>query len=183
MATSKSKKESQLDALTKKFESAQGVAFVKFFGPTVEEVQNIRRDLRANGMSYTVIKKTLIALAAKNAKLADFSSEDLDGSVAVICSDSDEIMPAATVKKLNKDFFDKKLKTSKFNFAGALFEGKFLGEEAAASLADTPSREESFAKIIGMLRSGPRGIHSSLQYGLRGIKNALENADKFSAAA
>ncbi|MDH3324932.1 MAG: 50S ribosomal protein L10, partial [Candidatus Peregrinibacteria bacterium] len=145
MATSKAKKESQLDVLTKKFESAQGVAFVKFFGPTVEEVQVIRRSLREKGMSYTVIKKTLIALAAKNAKLADFPSDDLDGAVAVICSDSDEIAPAAEIKKMKKDFFNKETKSSKFDFAGAVFEGKFLGEEDTAILAETPTREESFA--------------------------------------
>jgi len=179
MATSRSKKGEQLQALTAKFEEAKGIAFIKFYGPTVQEVQNVRRELRANGMSYTVIKKTLISLAAKNTNRADFSSDELDDAVAVICSSEDEIAPAATIKKLKKDFYNKKTKTSKFDFAGAIFNGEFLGEMAASDLADTPTREESIAKIIGMLRSGPRGIHSMLQFGVRGIKNVCENADKF----
>ncbi len=182
MATSKSKKEEQLSALTEKFETAKGVAFVKFFGPTVEEVQTIRRDLRANGMSYTVIKKTLISIAAKSTDQADFSSDNLDGAVAVICSNDDEIAPAASIKKLKKDFYNKKEKTSKFDFAGAIFNGEFLNEEKASALADTPTREESLAKMIGMLRSGPKGIHAMLHHGVRGIKTACENADKFSKA-
>jgi len=183
MATSKSKKSDQLQALQAKMQSAVGVAFAQFFGPTVAEVQSARRECREQGMSYTVIKKTLIALAAKNSKKAEFSPDDLDGAVAVICSDSDEISPAAMIKKLRKDHFDKKTKSSKFDFAGAIFNGEFLDAASAKILGDTPTREESFGKIVSALRFGPRGIHSALHHGIRGIKNALENAEKFAKTA
>ncbi|MCK5460722.1 50S ribosomal protein L10 [Candidatus Gracilibacteria bacterium] len=179
MAITRQKKIDQLAALEEKFKNGAGVAFAKFSGPTVNEVQEIRRALRKDGMSYTVIKKTLIALAAKNAKIADFSSDDLDGNVAVIVSDNDAIMPATTIKNLKKDFFDRESKTSKFDFAGAIFESRLLNEEETAILANTPSREESLAKIIGTLRYGPRGIGSALIHGLRGITMALKEADKF----
>lgn len=182
MATSKSKKEGQLNALVSQFETAKGVAFVKFAGATVNEVQVIRRELRANGMQYTVIKKTLMALAAKNTKLADFSANDLDGIVAVITSDSDEIAPAAAIKKMKNDSFDKETKTSKFDFSGAVFEGKLLDEKATAILADTPSREDSFAKIIAMLQSGTTKLHGVLNSGLQRPYNVLQNADKFAKA-
>lgn len=183
MATSKAKKNHQLDELKKKFEKSEGIAFVRFDGPSVMDVQQIRRDLRAQGMSYTVIKKTLIALAAKEANAGEFQSADLEGAVAVIVSDNDAIAPAAAIKKLKKEFTDKETKTSKFDFAGAMFEGKFLDPGAAALLADTPTIEESYAKIIAMLRSGPQGIHSMLTHGLRGVTMACKEADKFSTAS
>lgn len=182
MATSKDKKQSQLTALEEKFKNAAGVAFVRFDGATVNEVQVIRRDLRANGMTYTVIKKTLIALAAKNTKLAEFTANDLNGVVAVITSETDAIAPAAAIKKMKKESFDKETKTSVFDYSGSVFEGKLLDEAATAILADTPTKEESYAKIIATLRHGPKGIHSMLTHGLRGITLSLKEADKYATA-
>ncbi len=183
MATSKAKKGDQLKALEAKLKDSAGVAFVHYIGPTVEEVQTVRRDLRSQGMSYSVLKKTLMALAAKNTGVAEFSADDLEGPVAVIVSDSDEIAPAAAIKKLKKDFFDKTSKSTKFDFAGSIFEGKFLNAEETAALANTPSREESLGKIVGMLRSGPQKLHGILGSGLRGIHAALNDAEKFAKAA
>ncbi len=179
MATSKQKKTAQLDALLEKFKNAQGVAFVRFDKATVEEVQTVRRALRAEGMSYTVIKKTLMALAAKDTGLGEFAPEDLEGSVAVIVSATDAVQPAQEIKRLKKDYFDKKAKVSKFDFAGALFEGKFLDAAATAAFADTATREESLAKIVGMLRSGPQKLHSVFNSGFSKLYNVLENAEKF----
>jgi large subunit ribosomal protein L10 len=183
MAISRQTKVKQLEALQAKFAKAKGVAFVHFIGPGVEEVRQIRRDLAAQGMSYTVIKKTLIALAAKNEKLAEFASTDLEGPVAVIVSEIDEIMPAAAIKKIKEKSFDKATETVKFDFAGSVFEGKFVDAAATAILGNTPSREESLGKIVGMLRSGPQKIHASLTHGLRGIHASLKDAEKYAQSA
>lgn len=181
MATSRSKKEEQLQALQEKFENAKGVAFAKFKNVTVDEAQAIRRELRSQGMSYTVIKKTLISLAAKNTKIAEFDSGDMDGSVAVIVSAEDEIAPAAAIKKYKKDFFNKETKTSKFDFSGCLFEGKFQDAAQTALIADTPSREESLGKIVGMLKSGPQKLHGVFNSGMQKLYNVLDNAEKFAS--
>ncbi|MCF7846516.1 MAG: 50S ribosomal protein L10 [Candidatus Gracilibacteria bacterium] len=181
MATPRSKKTEQLQELTEKFKSAAGVAFVRFNQATVEEVQTVRRDLREKGMSYTVIKKTLMALAAREANLAEFTSEQLEGSVAVIVSPDDVVLPAQEIKKLKKEFFNKKTKVSKFDFAGALFEGKFLDAAATAEFANTATREESLASLVGMLRSGPRKLHRVCNSGFQRLYGVLQNAEKFAA--
>jgi ribosomal protein L10 len=181
MAITKSKKEEQLAALTAKFKEASGVAFAKFDQLGVEEAQIIRRELRANGMSYTVIKKTLMAIAAKDAGLAEFDSDNLEGSVAVIVSQDDAVMPAQFIKKFKKDFFDKATKHAKVDFAGCLFEGNFLDAAATTEFANTATREESLAKIVGMLKSGPQKLHNVFNSGLQRTFNVLKNADKFAA--
>ena len=181
MAITKSKKKDQLAALTAKFKEAAGVAFVKFEGLGVEEAQIIRRELRANGMSYTVIKKTLMAIAAKDTGLAEFDSDELEGAVAVIVSTTDAVMPAQFIKKFKKEFFDRETKFAKIDFAGALFEGNFLDAEKTAKFADTATREESLGRIVGMLRSGPQKLHSVFNSGFQSLYNVMENADKFAA--
>ena len=181
MATSKAKKSDQLAALTDKMKASQGVAFVKFDQATVAEVQEVRRSLRDNGMSYTVIKKTLMSIAAKDAGLCEFDSGNLEGSVAVIVSSEDAIAPAAAIKKMKKEYVLHDV--PKFDFAGAIYEGAFLSVEETAQLANTPSKEESLAKIVGMLRSGPQKLHGVFKSGLQKPYNVLKNADKFAAAA
>lgn len=183
MATSKAKKQDQLSKLEDKLKDAKGIAFVRYDGSTVMDVQAARRDLRSKGMSYTVIKKTLMSLAAKNTNAGEFSADDLEGPVAIIISSEDEIAPAAAIKALKKEHFDKETDTSKFDFAGAMFEGKFLDASATATLANTPSREESLGAIVGALTHGVSGIHAGLTHGMSGIATALENAEKFSTAS
>ena len=185
MAITKSKKKDQLAALTAKFKDAAGVAFVKFEGLGVEEAQINRRELRAHGMTYTVIKKTLMAIAAKDAGLAEFDSNEREGAVAVIVSTTDAVMPAQFIKKFKKEFFVKKTKETKelakIDFAGALFEGSFLDAAATATFANTATREESLGKIVGMLRSGPQKLHSVFNSGFQSLYNVMKNADKFAA--
>ena len=181
MAISRSTKSDQLAALESKFKEAKGVAFITFNELTVEEAQTMRRGLRAEGMSYTVIKKTLMALAAKNTGLPEVNVDDLEGAVAVIVSPTDEIAPAASIKKYMKEFFDKGTKTSKVGYAGSIFEGKFCDVAATAIIAETPSREESLAKIVGMLKSGPQKLHGVFNSGFQKLFNVLENAEKFAS--
>lgn len=183
MAITRSKKEEQLKSLTDLISAAQGVAFVSFSEATVEEVQQLRRDLRAQDMTYTVIKKTLIKIAVKKGKEIEIPLDNLVGSVAVITSSADEIAPMASIKKMKKESFNKETKTSKFNFAGSLFGGEFFDQVATAKIADTPSREESLGRIVGALRSGPSKIHGVLRHGLQGIFTALTEADKFATKA
>lgn len=181
MATSRIKKEGQLQKLESQFAKAKGIAFIQFKHVTVEEAQNIRRELRSQGMTYMVIKKTLIALAAKNTGAAMFSSENLEGNVAVIVSQTDEMAPIAAIKKFKKDFFEKAKKQSKMEFAGCIFEGAFQSAAQTAVIADMPTREESLAKIMGMLRSGPQKLHGVLNSGMQKIYNVLDNAEKFAS--
>ncbi len=183
MAISKDKKTQQLKALTEKLENAAGVAFAQYNGLTVEEAQVVRRSLREKGMSYTVIKKTLMSLAAKNTSKGEFSANDIEGPVAIIISQTDEVAPAAAIKTLIKDHLDKETNESKYDYAGSIFEGKFLDKKETAVLAATPSREESLSKIVGMLRSGPQKLHGVFNSGLQKMHSVMDQADKFAKAS
>ncbi len=181
MAVSRQKKQEQLKALEALMKEAEGIAFTTFSGATVQQVQKIRRDLREKGMDYRVIKKTLIALAAKKTGKCEFDSDALAGAVAVIISQDDSVAPAAAIKQMIKDTFDKEAGASVFDFAGAIFEGRLLDKTETAVLADTPSREESLAKIVGMLMSGPQKLHGILNSGLTKVTRVLDQAEKFTS--
>lgn len=181
MAVSRSKKQEQLNALIEILKNAAGVAFVKFDQTTVNEVQAVRRSLRDKGMTYTVAKRTLIALAAKEAGLATFSPDDMEGMVAVIASPEDIVLPSQSIKTIKKEYFVKAQKLAKFDFAGAVFEGNFLDAKAAEQFANTPTKEESLGKIVGMLMAGPQKLHSVCMHGLKSAHAIAKNADKFTS--
>lgn len=181
MATTRAKKSEQLEELIALFSEAKGIAFCAFSTLTVEEVESVRRALRGQNMRYIVAKKTLLALAAKTAEKAEFVPDDLEGAVAVIVSPDDAVLPAAAIKKMKKDFFNKATKTSKVDFAGAILDGKFLSAAETAAFADTPSREQSLAKIVGMLRSGPQKLHTVFNSGLQNMYTIMQDAEKFAS--
>ncbi len=179
MAISRQKKADQLQKLEKMLKEAEGIAFATFSGVTVEQVQNIRRELRADGMQYFVAKKTLFALAAKNVGKCEFDSDNLEGACVVITSETDSVAPAAAIRKMMKDLFDKQTKSTPYDYAGAIFDGEFLDKAQTAVLAATPSREESLGKIVGMLKSGPQKLHGVFNSGLTKISRVLDQADAF----
>lgn len=181
MAITKAKKIEQLASLAEKLKVAQGVGFVRFDKLTVEDAQGIRQYVRERGMSYTVLKKTLMSIAAKEAGLGEFDSDQLEGSVGVIVSPDDAIAPAAAIKAIMKEYNKPKAKLIKLSYAGSLFEGKFLDAKQTEMLADIPSREESLAKIVGMLKSGPQKMHGVFNSGFQRLYNVMQNADKFTA--
>ncbi|NJP04067.1 hypothetical protein HC823_02320 [Candidatus Gracilibacteria bacterium] len=144
-----------------------------------KKCKTTRRALREKGMSYTVIKKNIDRVGCKRGRTLRIF---FGGIGRICCGDrfSYRCCYASTGdQNPQKDFFNKEKKFSKFDFAGALFEGKFLNAAEAAVFADTATREESLAKIMGMLRSGPQGLHTVLQSGFRRNINVLQNADKF----
>jgi len=65
MATSKTKKASQLQAIEERFKVAQGAAFATINKMTVEELERARKELRTLGMKASVTKKTLIVSIMK----------------------------------------------------------------------------------------------------------------------
>ena len=59
------KKSSEVKELTEKFNGAKGIVVVDYRGITVEEITNLRNDLRKENIEYKVAKNTLIKLAVK----------------------------------------------------------------------------------------------------------------------
>ncbi len=179
MASTRAKKSEQLKTLEEKFKNAKGISFASFTKLTVEEAQGARRELRSKGMSYTVVKKTLIGIAAKNTGLPEVNIEALKGNVTVIISEKEEIQPLSIIKHLRKTYTFGLKKSPKFEFAGCIFQGQFYGPIETAVFANIPSREESLGRIVGMLRSGPQKLHNVLGSGFSKVCNVLKNADKF----
>ena len=163
MAT-KAFKSEKIDAIKSKVEKAQVALITEYKGYTVEEITNLRRELQKQGGDYMVTKNTLAKVAIKGTsyeKMTDL----MKGPIAIAFGFEDQVSPAKVVSKFIKD-------TKKGEILGAVLDGNLLSADEAKALANLPSKEELYAKILGSINSPASG----LVYSINGVMSALVRA-------
>jgi large subunit ribosomal protein L10 len=149
MAKTKEQKQEIITKLEGAMKDATSTVFVHFNKVTVAEESAMRRDLRSEGVGYTVAKKTLIRRALDS---LGFNSDEavLDGEIAVAYGKSGDI---TTPARLMHDF-GKKL-TDRLTIVGGIFEGKLIGAEAMREIATIPPMQ-SLRAMFAQLLNSPR---------------------------
>ncbi len=141
--------------------SSQATFLADYRGLNVEKTNQLRRELRAVGVDYRVVKNTLMRLAAKGTD-AECLDDMLAGPTAVAFVMGD---PAASAKVLSE--FAKTSKT--FELKGGVLGNKLLSVQQIQALADLPTREVLLAQVlrsinapatnfVGVLAAVPRSL-------------------------
>ncbi|MFB0964966.1 MAG: 50S ribosomal protein L10 [Patescibacteria group bacterium] len=154
MAVTRAKKSEILATLEAHLKDATSVAFTSNNKLTVEDIESIRKDARAQNGVFMLAKKTLIRIAFKNVLGADLDLDTLPGQVAIVISKGDKIAALAAVNKYVAEF----KKEQKIKIVGGYIDGRVLGETEAAKLAGLPSREVLLAKLLGSMMSPLSGL-------------------------
>lgn len=149
MAVSRKKKEEILLTLENEIKTATSVAFTSNTKLTVEEITNIRNDLRKVDAKFMLAKKTLIRLAFKNVLNVDINEDIMPGQVAVLISHWDKIAWFSVVNKHAQTF----RKDEKIKFVGAYMDWSLYDANGALKLATIPSREVLLAKLLGSMKA------------------------------
>ncbi|OGG53016.1 50S ribosomal protein L10 [Candidatus Kaiserbacteria bacterium RIFCSPHIGHO2_02_FULL_55_25] len=150
MAKTKAEKAAIIEKLEKGIKDASSAVFVHFSQLSVADETAMRRALRAEGVSYTVAKKTLIRRALER---AGYKHEELplEGEVAVALGVGDDITAAARfVHEAAKKLADK------VSIIGGIFEGKVMDAVRMKEIAMIPSMATlrgMFAQVINSPRS------------------------------
>jgi large subunit ribosomal protein L10 len=165
MAISRKKKEELVEQITQKIKESKSIVFADYRGLSVDEINEIRGQLREQGIEMKVLKQNLFAIAAKNAG-ANIDTSELKGHPIAYVFGSDEVAPAKTI-------YDFAKKHENLEMVGGALDGKTLSPEELKSLALMPSREELYAKVVGSLASPLRGVVGVLQGNLRGLVSVL----------
>lgn len=166
MAISRRKKEELVEQVTQKIKESKSIVFADYQGLAVDEISEIRADLRKQGLEMKVVKQNLFAIAAKNAG-ANINTEELKGHPIAYVFGNDEVAPA-------KIIYDYAKKNEKLEMVGGSLEGKSISMEELTALAKMPSREEMYAQVVGSLASPLRGMVGVLQGNLRGLVSVLD---------
>ncbi len=153
MSLPRQQKEKSVSETQKNIASATSVVFISYDGLTVDEANELRTSLHAEGGGMRVVPKRLLKIVLSNTKI-DFDPEAHEGQIAVVWGD-DAAAPARVLNTFAKDHDSIKL------LAGTL-EGNSLSLEEVTALAKLPSREELLGQLVGVLSGSARGLVSVL---------------------
>ncbi len=162
--STKAFKSEKIDAIKAKIEKAQVAIVTEYKGFSVEEITKLRREIQKDGGDYMVTKNTLAKIAVKGTEY-EALTEKLTGPIALAFGFSDPVSPAKAVTKFIKE-------TKKGEILGAVLDGKLLSIDETKELANLPTKEELYAKMLGSINSPASGIVGCVN----GVMSALTRA-------
>jgi large subunit ribosomal protein L10 len=140
----KSKKEEIVKEIDQAVKESGSLVFVNFHGMTVGDETALRRDLRNQGVSYKVSRKTLLKRALQGK--AEGEIPELTGEVAIAYS-KDETSSAREVYNFQKTHKDA------LRIIGGIFAGKFVDAGRMMEIATIPSKEVLLSKLAFLFKS------------------------------
>lgn len=140
----KSDKEKTVEELKEKFSRAKSVYSTKQLGLSVEQITNLRNEIRSIGGEFKIAKNTLFRIAAKGTQFEELASE-LEGPTAFLFCYEDEVSPASKVKDFSKNNQDK------VSLEGANIGGQTYDQAQTTKVINLPAKEVLLSQIAGML--------------------------------
>lgn len=132
-------KKQAVAALAEELKNSCAGVIVNYSGITVADDTKLRADLRAAGVKYSVVKNTLLKLAAGDASI-EIPEEVLNGTTAIATSAEDYVAAARILCKYAN--------TSKtFAVKSGYIDGQVISVDKIESLAKLPSREILLATV------------------------------------
>jgi large subunit ribosomal protein L10 len=162
--------------LTDKLSRATSAVVTDYRGLTVAQLQQLRTQLRDQGVEYVVVKNTLARRAAEQAGMAQFSAV-LVGPVGLALGYGDLAAPA----RILSEYF--RVNRRLPSVAG-IVEGQVLDAAGVKTLSELPSREALLAQLAGTLQSPLTQLAGALDSITATFASTLEAyRDKLAAAA
>ncbi len=169
MAKTRDQKEQTVADLAEALKAPAAV-LTDYQGLTVREQQELQAALREQGLSFMVVKQTLLRRAAEQAgvKLAD----DLSGPMALALGGDDPVGISKLISEFAKDH-------EALEVTGGIVDGAQVDAAMVKRYASLPGREELLGRLVGSiggplrnLASGLSGVSRNLVYALNAVKES-----------
>jgi large subunit ribosomal protein L10 len=170
MAQSKAQKEKVLEELKEKLERQKALILFDFTGLKVKDFSNLRRKMKAGGNDLKVVKKTLMDIAFKKAKLG-IEAKKMEGEIALAIGYQDAL-------SLAKEIYQFGQANEHLKILGGFFENEFRKADEMITLAQLPSREELLAGLVRAVSAPVSGFVNVLQGNIKGLMLALSAIKK-----
>jgi large subunit ribosomal protein L10 len=154
-----------IDEVAAQITESDAVFAVDYRGISVPQAAELRTRLREADASFRVVKNTLTERAADKAG-ADALKELLDGPTAMTFVRGD----AAAAAKALRDFHRA---NQLLDFKGGWMNGAPLTADEIQAIAQLPSREVLYARLVGMVASPLTGLATSLNGLIGGLARQL----------
>jgi large subunit ribosomal protein L10 len=155
-----------IEEVAGQIQEADAVFAVDYRGISVPQAAELRTKLRDADASFRVVKNTLTERAADQAG-ADGLKELLEGPTAMTFVRGD----AAAAAKALRDF---RRATQLLEFKGGWMNGAALTPEEIDSIAQLPSRDVLYGRLVGMVASPLTGLASAMGGLIGGLARQLQ---------
>jgi large subunit ribosomal protein L10 len=159
-------KEELVSELTEKIKASKSIVFADYSGVKTNDINELKSRLKKEGTNLRVVKKKLVDISLKNAKI-EIDIKSLPGQLAVTISDNDEIAPARILSKFAKE-------NDSLKILGGVLGIKGMSAKEIDALAKLPSKEEMLAKLVGTLNAPLSGLVQVLSGNTRGLVNVIK---------
>ena len=133
-------KKAQVASLVEKIKNSPAGVLVDYKGINVADDTALRKELRENGVEYSVVKNTMLKFAAQEVGF-DGMIEHLNGTTAIAIASEDVVAPAKILAKFAKDHDNFSIKTG-------FLEGSVVPVSKIEELAKLPSKEVLIAQTL-----------------------------------
>ena len=124
---------------------AASVVVVDYRGLTVAEDTELRKKLRAEGITYKVYKNTLVSRAVEGTEFESLR-EVLEGPSAFAISTDDATAPARVLAEFAK-------KAPKLEIKAGVVEGAYYDANGMKEISSIPSRDVLLGRLFGSMQS------------------------------
>lgn len=170
MAVSRVDKETELGQLAAVFERAETAVLVSYQGITVPQVTELRRQIRAAGGQYRVVKNTIAQRATTGTAFEVFATE-FTGTTAVVSTSADPVAVAKALAAFIKT-------TPALSVKAAVVQGQAVTAQAVSDLATLPGKPELQAMLLGVLQAPMRQLLTVLSAVPRDLMTVLKEVEK-----
>ena len=149
----KEEKATAVAELTKKFGRARLAILTECVGLSVNQVTELRKQLRGAKAEYRIVKNTLAARAAEGTVLAGLKAH-LKGPTGVVIGYDDPVLPT----KVLRDFIGAEKRDEKIRITVGVLEGKIVQPTELAAVAKLPKKEVLIAMLLSAMQGPIRGV-------------------------
>jgi large subunit ribosomal protein L10 len=160
------RKRDAVERLADRLSRATSAIVTDYRGLTVRQLEELRAQMRAQGIEYVVVKNTLARRAADQAGLGALGSV-LTGPVGLAFGFGELAAPA----KLLGDYYRL---NRRLPVVGGLVEGRVLDARGVQTLAELPPRDALLAQLAGTLQSPLTQLARSLDAILSNLAATLD---------
>ena len=148
-------KEALVEEISANLQESSAAIVVEYRGLSVAKLSELRKQLRKEEATLTVLKNTLISRAANKVGFGDLDKE-LEGPNALVMTKKD---PGATAKVLTK--FAKR--NEELVVKGGIVEGKVVEAKDVALVANLPGKDGLLSMFLGCLQASVRNFACAIK--------------------
>lgn len=168
MPKTRAQKEAVVNQLTAALTANTNGVFTDFERITMVDLDAFRALARAQGVSYTVVKPTLVQIAAKQAGIDGLAISKTGKSYGLALGGKDEV----SLAKLVNDFAKKS--DDRVHIALGIIDGQIVTAETVKQLASLPSYNELMGRVVGSMQAPISNFVYSLNWNMQSFYNVIK---------